>query len=197
LHVQDRIFGAGGNHSRRPDVVGAVGRGLGRCALVAADDSEFWFSLRREIPEFEERLLSVRTGRDCLRAIEDPRVRLAVLDSSLGDVSGTQLVHLVRRIRPDLGIVLTFARSDQGQEKEARQAGILYYGDRTGIRAIAQVVKQGLKGGESGDPPVGNDGDPGVGRNPSRRDARPGAEGMGAGDTYGDSGGNRAMGLGR
>ena len=115
--------------------------------MVAADDSEFWMSLRRELPELESRLLTVRTGRDCLRAIEDSRVRLVVLDSSLGDVSGTHLIHLVRRIRPELGIVLTFAHSDQEQEREARQAGILYYGDREGVREIAQVLRKSVPPG--------------------------------------------------
>jgi DNA-binding NtrC family response regulator len=112
--------------------------------LVAADDSEFWFSLRRELPELDDRLLTVRTGRDCLRAIEDRRIRLVVLDSSLGDASGTHLVHLTRQLRPDLGIVLTFSQSSLEQEKEARQAGILYYGDREGVAEIAQVVRKAL-----------------------------------------------------
>jgi DNA-binding NtrC family response regulator len=112
--------------------------------LVAADDSEFWFALRRELPEFGDRLLTVRTGRDCLRAIEDRRIRLVVLDSSLTDVSGCHLVHLSRQLRPDLGIVMTFQQSDQAQEKEARQAGILYYGDREGIAAIAQFLRKSL-----------------------------------------------------
>lgn len=131
-------------------MVDVVGTRDGWVALVAADDSEFWISLRRELPELESRLLTVRTGRDCLRAIEDSRVRLVVLDSSLGDVSGTHLVHLARRIRPDLGIVLTFAHSDQAQEREARQAGILYYGDREGIKDIAQVLRKSLPSGGTG-----------------------------------------------
>jgi CheY-like chemotaxis protein len=125
-------------------VVGEVGKGIGWWALVAADDSEFWFSLRRELPGLEERLLTVRTGRDCLRAIEDRRIRLLVLDGSMGDVSGMHLLHLVRQIRPDLGIVVTFSQSDQVQEREARQAGILYYGDRQDVREIAQVLRKGL-----------------------------------------------------
>jgi CheY-like chemotaxis protein len=125
-------------------VVGAAGSGDGWWALVAADDSEFWFTLRRELPGLEERLLTVRTGRDCLRAIEDRRIRLVVLDSSLGDVSGSHLAHLVRQIRPELGIVMTFHQSDQAQEREARQAGVLYYGDREGTREIAQYLLKGL-----------------------------------------------------
>lgn len=124
-------------------MVGAVGND-GWCALVAADDSEFWFALRKELPGLEERLLTVRTGRDCLRAIEDRRIRVVVLDSSLGDVSGSHLAHLARQIRPDLGIVMTFHQSDQAQEREARQAGVLYYGDREGTREIAQYLRKSL-----------------------------------------------------
>ncbi len=116
----------------------------GRLAVVAADDAEFWLALRREAAELSSRLLTVHSGRDCLRAIEDTRVRLVVLDSSLRDVSGTHLVHLVRRIRPDLGVIVAFDRSDMTQEREARQAGILYYGDRRGTREIAAVLRKGM-----------------------------------------------------
>lgn len=118
--------------------------GEGRWALVAADDSEFQLALRRELAELSERLLMVRSGRDCLRVIEDPRVRFVVLDSSLSDVSGAHLVHLVRQIRPDVGVVLTFAQSDRAQECEVRQAGVLFYGDRSATRDIASVLRKGM-----------------------------------------------------
>ncbi len=121
-----------------------VGMGEGRWALVAADDSEFQLSLRRELAELSERLLTVRSGRDCLRAIEDRRVHFVVLDSSLSDVSGAHLVHLVQQIRPDVGVVLAFARSDQAQECEVRQAGVLFYGDRSATRDIASVLRKGM-----------------------------------------------------
>jgi ActR/RegA family two-component response regulator len=119
--------------------------GDGRWALVAADDSEFQLALRRDLAELSERLLMVRSGRDCLRVIEDPRVRFVVLDSSLSDVSGAHLVHLVRQIRPDVGVVLTFAQSDQAQECEVRQAGVLFYGDRSATRDIASVLRKGME----------------------------------------------------
>jgi DNA-binding NtrC family response regulator len=118
--------------------------GEGRWALVAADDSEFQVSLRRELAGLSERLLTVHSGRDCLRVIEDRRIRFVVLDSSLSDVSGTHLVHLVGQIRPDVGVVLTFAQSDHAQECEARQAGVLFYGDRSATRDIASVLRKGL-----------------------------------------------------
>lgn len=115
-----------------------------RVAVVAADDPEFWISLRREAAELASRLLAVRSGRDCLRAIEDPRVRLVVLDSSLRDVTGMHLLHLVRRIRPDLGVIVTFENSNEAEEREARQEGILYYGDRRGAKEVAAVLRQGM-----------------------------------------------------
>lgn len=156
-------------------MTGMVGNAAGWQALVAADDSEFWFALRRELPDLSERLRTVRSGRDCLRAIEDRRVRIVVLDSSLGDVSGPQLVHLVRRMRGDVGIVLTFAHSDQRQEREARQAGILYYGDREGLKEIAQVLRKGLE-------PAAN----GNGAEGKGCAARPGLAADGTGDATSD-----------
>jgi DNA-binding NtrC family response regulator len=119
--------------------------GEGRWALVAADDSEFQLSLFRELSGLSERLLTVRSGRDCLRVIEDRRIHFVVLDSSLSDVSGTHLVHLVRQIRPDVDVILTFAQSDRAQECEARQAGVLFYGDRAATRNIASVLRKGME----------------------------------------------------
>lgn len=113
-------------------------------AVVAADDGEFWLAVRREAGEMASLLTPVRSGRDCLRAIEDPQVRLVVLDSSLRDASGAHLVHLVRQIRPELGIVVTFDRSDLEQERQVRQAGILYYGDRRGVREVAAVLQKNM-----------------------------------------------------
>jgi CheY-like chemotaxis protein len=151
-----RFFDAGDNPTG-DEVVGVAGKGDGWWALVAADDSEFWFSLRRELPELGQRLLAVPTGRDCLRAIEDRRVKILVLDSSLSDASGTQLAHLARQIRPDLGIVLTFSQTDLEQEREARQAGILYYGDREGVREIARIIRKALVPLAAGGDPVGSE----------------------------------------
>ena len=121
--------------------------GDGRQAVVAADDVEFHRALRKEAAELAGSLFEVGNGRDCLRAIEDKGIRLVVLDSSLRDVSGTHLVHLVRRIRPDLGVIVAFDRSDCTQEREARQAGILYYGDRRGVREIAAFLRKCLAAG--------------------------------------------------
>lgn len=124
--------------------------GAERWALVAADDSEFLASLRGELAELSGRLLTVRSGRDCLRVIEDRRVQVVVLDSSLPDVPGAHLVHLVRQIRSDVGVVLTFAQSDQAQEREVRQAGVLFYGDRLAIRDIASVLRKGIRADDEG-----------------------------------------------
>ncbi len=119
--------------------------GEGRWALVAADDSEFQHSLSCELAGLSERLLAVRSGRDCLRVLEDQRIGFVVLDSSLSDVSGTHLVHLVRQIRTDVGVILTFAQSDPEEECEARQAGVLFYGDRAATRDIASVLRKGME----------------------------------------------------
>ncbi len=113
-------------------------------ALVVSDDPEFWLRLREGIPDCANRLLPVRTGRDCLRMIEESSIRIAVLDSRLPDVSGLHLTHLARRIRPDLGLLLVVDATCPEEEREARADGVLFYGAREGWREIVQVLRQTL-----------------------------------------------------
>lgn len=114
-------------------------------ALVVSDDPEFWLRLREGIPDCAQRLLPVRTGRDCLRMIEDRNIRIAVLDGRLPDVAGLHLTHLARRIRPDIGLLLVVDRTEAQEEREAREDGVLFYGAREGWREIVNVLRQTLE----------------------------------------------------
>lgn len=113
-------------------------------ALLVSDRSDLWFRLQRDQPELGNRVVPLHSGRDCLRAIEDPNVRIAVLDDRVPDLDLVTLTHLIRRIRPDLGVAFLVSETDPEEERQARQAGVLFYGAREGWKEIVQVVRKGL-----------------------------------------------------
>jgi DNA-binding response OmpR family regulator len=112
--------------------------------LVASGDAAFWCAVRRESPEIEGSWVLANSARECLSAVEDPRVRIVILDGTLSDKPASQLLPLLRQIRPDLLIVFAFQSPSDDDERGAREAGVLYYGDRAQISNMVHVVRQNL-----------------------------------------------------
>jgi hypothetical protein len=112
--------------------------------VVVTEDPEFWCRLRQEAPEIEASWMLAHTARECLLAVEDSRVQAVVLDGALNDKPANQLLHLLKQIRPALSIVFAFHSPNEEWEREARQAGVLYYGDRSGLADMVGVVRQCL-----------------------------------------------------
>lgn len=113
--------------------------------VVVTEDPGFWCRLRQEAPELEGSWLLAHTARECLGAVEDSRVQVVVLDGALNDKPANQLLQLLKQIRPGLSIVFAFHSPNDEWEREARQAGVLYYGDRSGVADMAGVVRQCLR----------------------------------------------------
>ncbi|MBM3286390.1 MAG: response regulator transcription factor [Candidatus Eisenbacteria bacterium] len=113
--------------------------------VVVTEDPSFWVGLRKDAPELEHAWLLANTARECLEAVEDPRVQVVVLDGALNDRPANQLLQLVKRIRPTLPVVFAFLSPREEWEREARQAGVLYYGDRAGTAEMVRVVRQNLR----------------------------------------------------
>jgi DNA-binding NarL/FixJ family response regulator len=112
--------------------------------LLVTEDPGFWFGLRNEAPELESAWMRAHSARECLLAVEDQRVRVVVLDGALNDKPANQLLQLLKQIRPTLPIVFAFHAPREEWEREARQAGVIYYGDRAGLADIVGVVRQFL-----------------------------------------------------
>ncbi len=113
--------------------------------LVASGDPNFWLALRQGSDGFEATWLLANSARECLMAVEDSRVKLAILDGTLNDKPANQLLLLLRQIRPDLQIVFAYDSPREDWEVEARQAGVLYYCDRAHLGNMLNVVRQTLQ----------------------------------------------------
>lgn len=112
--------------------------------VVASEDPKFWVGLRQEAPELESAWVLAGSARECLIAIEDPRVKVVILDGAINDKPANQLLQLLRQMRADLLIVFAYDVSQDEWEREARQAGVLYYGDRNRLADMVGVVRQSL-----------------------------------------------------
>ncbi len=115
--------------------------------VVASEDPKFWVAIRQQVPELDSAMVLAGSARECLGVIEDPRVRLVILDGAIKDKPANQILSLLRQIRPDLMIVFAVDVPHDDWEREARQAGVLYYGDRGRVTDLAGVVRQSLHRG--------------------------------------------------
>ncbi|MFB3907022.1 MAG: response regulator [Candidatus Eisenbacteria bacterium] len=113
--------------------------------VVVSEDSAFWLGLRREAPDLEGILVLAHSAREALILVEDRRVRGVILDATLRDKPATQLLGLIRSLRAELPIVFAFDSSDVDVERQARAAGVLYYGHRSELSEIVRVMRQSLK----------------------------------------------------
>ncbi len=115
--------------------------------LVVTEDPDFWFALRQEAPDLETAWMLAHTARECLIAVEDARVQVVILDGALNDKPANQLLHLVKQIRENLPILFAFDAPREEGEREARQAGVLFYGDRKRVADIVRVVRETIRRG--------------------------------------------------
>jgi len=137
---------------------------LGGRVVVVSEDPAFWLGLRREGPELEGSWVVTQSARECLVAVENPRVKVVVLDGALLDKPAIQLLSLIKRIRPQLPIVFASQTPNEEWEREAREAGVLYYGDRAQLGDMARVIRQSVPGMPRPLPRRGNPGSGGCGR---------------------------------
>ena len=99
-----------------------------------------------------------QSARECLVAVENPRVKLVVLDGALLDKPANQLLGLIKRIRPQLPIVFASEIPNEEWERQAREAGVLYYGDRMQLGDMARLIRQSIPGVRRMPPQRGNPG---------------------------------------
>jgi PAS domain S-box-containing protein len=94
--------------------------------LVVEDEKDFAFMLRRQLEAFEYRA-TIHTS--SLEALEDFRSRpeafdALMTDNSMPKMSGVALARELRRIRPDLPVLLVSGTASLADTEELRHAGV-------------------------------------------------------------------------
>lgn len=132
--------------------------GPGERVVVVSDDPAFWMELRREGQDLEPAWMLANSARESLVAVEDTRVKVVVLDGAIHESSPTHLLRLLKKIRPEVAIVFAFQCPGEEWERDAREMGVLYYGDRCAPGVMVGVIRQTLR--RFLKPPSGNGGAP-------------------------------------
>jgi len=98
-----------------------------RWILVADGDEASAHLLAGFLLHARFRAYPAARGLDALRLARRYRLRLAVVDVDLPDMTGCDLVRKLRAIEPALPVVMTTADYRPTTEVEARQLGIVQY----------------------------------------------------------------------
>ena len=98
--------------------------------LVADDEEDLCWILRKVLSEAGYRVRTARTGKEALQVCADEEVTVAIIDYRLPDMSGIELFQQLNGARrPMVGILITSYGSPKLRE-EARTIGFLTYFDK-------------------------------------------------------------------
>jgi DNA-binding response OmpR family regulator len=99
-----------------------------RARVLIVDDERFFReAIRAALAELGVVCDLVATGEEALKAAEDPRVGVVVLDVRLPGVGGIQVLERLRARRPALRVIVTSAHTDQELVLEALRLGASDY----------------------------------------------------------------------
>lgn len=98
-------------------------------------------------------LTKVRNGKDCLTALAKERPRLVVLDDSITDWDGPDLLRALHQRDPEMLVIYLTALHTPELEREVRQSGTLYYTEKPlDLLLLGRVLSAVF--GSSGEPRI-------------------------------------------
>ena len=90
-------------------------------------------------------VIQVGSAAECLKLAMEKKIGVAVVSDQLPDISGIQLVNLLKKMKPDLEIIFTTSCHEPQKEIDARLAGILYYAVKpVDWSLLGQVIEKAL-----------------------------------------------------
>lgn len=122
--------------------------------LIADADYEAALDLERELISKGYSCLTVTSGREALAAARKRRFDVAVVDMSLQDLKGYQLVPLLKDVCEGTKVIFSTAEHSEKIEKTARETGIVFYAIKANsmlevLSAVSSAVKAKRKEEES------------------------------------------------
>ncbi|WDP89381.1 MAG: sigma-54-dependent Fis family transcriptional regulator [Desulfobacter sp.] len=95
--------------------------------LVADDDPGILGILKMRLELEDYKVIAVETATAALTAVETHTLELAIIDLQLGNENGIQLMKQVKKIRPDLPVIILTAHGTIKNAVEAIQKGAYTY----------------------------------------------------------------------
>jgi DNA-binding response OmpR family regulator len=99
---------------------------MSRKILLVDDDPEMLALLRATLDAFGV-ILKASNGRDALRLIGEEMPRLIILDVTMPEMSGFDILHAARLIDPNVAVVMLSAEYDVAVAKRALDGGAHAY----------------------------------------------------------------------
>jgi DNA-binding NtrC family response regulator len=114
--------------------------------LVADSDRQFARRLANRFTRSGFRAYQTPLGEEAVLVANSRRIRLAIVDVALSDMSGTVLAARLKAIEPALPVVMTSSDHRPEMEAEARKVGLLFYIHKPARqRLIGEVVERALR----------------------------------------------------
>jgi two-component system response regulator TctD len=95
--------------------------------LIADADVEAAQGLERELTSKGYSCIKVTSGREALAAARKKRFDVAVIDMTLEDLKGYQLVPLLKDVCDGTKVIFSTSEHSERIEKTARATGIVFY----------------------------------------------------------------------
>ncbi len=87
--------------------------------------------IREETKDYDCEILLAKGGREALELLisgsKKDNIRLVLLDLSMYDISGFQMIEEIKKINPNLKIAVLSAREDKNIQEEAKKLGVAEY----------------------------------------------------------------------
>ena len=122
--------------------------------LIADADHEAAQGLERELTSKGYSCVRAASGREALAAARKKRFDVAVVDMSLQDLKGYQLVPLLKDVCEGTKVIFSTSEHSEQIEKTARETGIVFYAIKANnmleiLSAVSSAVKAKRKEEES------------------------------------------------
>jgi len=123
--------------------------------LIADADGRSATDLERELISSGYRCTRVTTGREALAMARKRRFDVAVVDMNLKDLTGYQLIPLLKDVSEGTKVVFSTSQHSEKTEQKARQAGIVFYAIKANnmvdlLSAISGAIRAKRKGARAG-----------------------------------------------
>ncbi len=110
--------------------------------LIVCGDCSLCSSLRTRLANANLSYSEVATGSAGILLIEKSEIEVALIDNSIPDVSGLDLIGIITRLKPDIKIIFVNRQNEPEVEMGARQLGLVYYTTSLDDSRIVEVVSR-------------------------------------------------------
>ncbi|MCY9578662.1 response regulator [Paenibacillus alvei] len=93
--------------------------------LVVEDQLSIRILLKEALEELPLEVREAETGEQALDSMRECPSRIVLMDVSLPDMNGLDVLHTVRTMRPDTEVIMMSAYSDADKVNEAKAAGAI------------------------------------------------------------------------